>query len=510
MRRLLPTLLAATAISCTEGGGPVTIDDRTGVVRGMAFVDRNADGEYAAASDALAEGVTASLLLDGTGVTVAATVTAADGSFRMTGVPIGRYRLVAERGALGDTVEVQLIENAVFSLAQNDTVVRDVRIGYPRTTAAALGEVPFGRRVVIEGLALNNWSAFGDSTVHVTDLTGSVRTMRVAQSNVQAGDSVRMLGTVAERDGQPVLTSITPIVIRAGVGLAPPDSVSTAAAATAGDGAFDAALVRIGGPIVAAQTLPNGDMVVGVDDGSGLLEVVLDDAIPFTPSQFQPGAVLQATGVLVPVAGSAWQLKPRSTADASAAFPTVTIADARMTDVGRTVHIHGIALNARVTFGDNTVHIADASGVIRTLGVTQPGILAGDSIRILGTVAMRNGQPVLNASSASVLLAGVGLPAIDSVTTAIAATAEGGARDADQVAVSGVISATDNRGSEVILTISDGSGDLIVVLDPDVGFATGNYTVGDGVRVRGVLVPAADGTSWELKPRLTAEIVVVP
>ena len=508
MRRILPVLLASTALSCSDGGDPISIDDRTGVVQGIAYVDRNADGMFTSASDALAQGAVAALVLDATGDTAATAITAADGSFRMADVPIGRYRLVARRGALGDTVDVQAIVDPVFSLASNDTVVRDIRIGYPHVSTADLRGLPAGRRAVVEGIALNAWSTFGDSSVHVLDDEGSIRAVRVAQSGLQAGDSVRLLGTVASRDGQPVLTAVTPTIIRTGVGLPSADSVSTMTAASASAGVMDAGLARVAGPIVAAQTLPNGDMLIGVNDGSGLLEVLLDDQIPFVAAQFQPGALLRATGVLVP-SGGTWQLKPRSSADASATYETVSVAEARALPVGKTVYIEGVALNARVTFGDNTVHVRDASDVIRTLGVPQTAILAGDSVRILGTVAMRNGQPVLTASAASVLLAGVGLPAIDSASTAIAASAEGGVRDADHVAVSGVISATANRGGgEVTLTISDGSGDLIVVLDPDVGFATGNYGVGDSVRVRGVLVPAADGTSWELKPRSTGEIAV--
>ncbi|MEX0907489.1 MAG: hypothetical protein WD054_04085, partial [Gemmatimonadota bacterium] len=377
----------------------------------------------------------------------------------------------------------------------------DVRtIAEARATAA-------GQRIAIAGIALNHWNAFGDSTVHLQDETGYIRSVRVLAA-VAAGDSVRLIGTTAVRDGQPVLTTVTPAVLLAGVGVPAPDSVSTAEAASADDGALDAALIRVGGTIVGAQTLPNGDMVVSVNDGSGILEVVLDDAIPFQASQYQTGAVLRATGVLVPTTSGVWQLKPRGTTDAVATFPTATIAEARTLQPGETVYINGIALNAWVTFGDQTVHVADATGVIRVISVPQTSLLAGDSVRILGTAGMRNGQPVLDGSSAAVLLAGVGLPAVDSVTTAVAASAESGARDADQVAVSGVILAISSVGGNTVLSIDDGSGPLDVVLDSDVGFATGGYAVGQSVRVRGLLVPAASGTSWELKPRSTSEIAV--
>jgi hypothetical protein len=291
------------------------------------------------------------------------------------------------------------------------------------------------------------------------------------------------------------------------VGIALTDSISTKQAATAAEGTMDAALARIAGPIVAAQTRANGDRMIGVNDGSGIVDVVLDRDIAFVASQFEPGALLQATGLLVPAPGGAWQLKPRSVGDATATHETVTVAQARQLAAGKTVYIEGIALNGWVTFGDQTVHVRDGSDVIRTVGVPETAILPGDSIRILGTAGNRNGQPVLNASSAAVMLTGVGLPAIDSVTTAVAGSAQGGARDADQVAVSGVISGTSTRtNGEVALTVSDGSGVLVVVLDPAVGFATGNYTTGVSVRARGVLVPATDGTTWELKPRSTSEI----
>jgi hypothetical protein len=128
---------------------------------------------------------------------------------------------------------------------------------------------------------------------------------------------------------------------------------------------------------------------------------------------------------------------------------------------------------------------------------------------MLGTVTVRNGQPVLIGNAAAVLQASVGLPAHDSVTTAVAASADGDDRDADQVAVSGTISAieTDAAG-DLVLTISDGSGDLRVVLDADVGFPTSGYDVGDTMRARGVLVPMPSGTTWELKPRSIGEVVV--
>jgi hypothetical protein len=109
-----------------------------------------------------------------------------------------------------------------------------------------------------------------------------------------------------------------------------------------------------------------------------------------------------------------------------------------------------------------------------------------------------------------VLMAGVGFSPPDSVSTQVAANAGGGARDAGHVAVSGTVSAVvvETGTNDILLTISDGSGNLVVRLDRDVGFVTGSHKVNDVIRARGVLVPSATSPTWELKPRTLAEIVV--
>jgi hypothetical protein len=360
--------------------------------------------------------------------------------------------------------------------------------------------------VAVKGIALNGWSAFADSTVHILDATGALRAVRV-QGNVAAGDSVRLLGTVSTRDGQPVLTAVTASVLLAGAGLAAPDSISTAIAASAQAGSRDAGQVRIGGEITGSQNLPNGDVMLTVDDGSGSIDVVMDKDVSFNSGPYQPGARLRAAGVLIPV-GAQWRLKPRTRDDASAFYPTVSVAEARTLQVGQTVQLFGTALNSRNTFGDATVHLEDATGAIRIINVAPtPTVLAGYSIRILGTIGVLNTQPVLSASSITQVVVG-SLPSPDSVSTLTASTAAGAVRDAGQVAVSGTVSAVStNAAGDAVLTISDGSGPLSVVLDRDV-FQSNPYVSGNQIRARGVLVPTPSGGSWELKPRAVAEVVL--
>jgi hypothetical protein len=510
MRKSLGFLTVAALLAGCETPGKIIGIDDAGVVTGLAYVDRDGDGTLSQ-NDGAAPGVNTALLLEATGDTVARATTRADGTFTMPAVPVGRYLLVANRGTLGDTLAVLQVEEPQITLAVGDTAVRRIRIGFTSTPIAQARALNDGQQVVLHGMALNGWATFGDSTVHLKDASGTLRAVRVpGPAGIAAGDSVRMVGLMATQTGQRVLAAASATIIRKGAGLPVPDSVSTAVAASAAGGSRDAGQVRASGTIIGSQDLPSGEYVLTIDDGSGRLEVVFDMNINFGTVAFVPGAVLNVTGLLVPTSAGAWQLKPRAAADAQATYPTITIAQARMLPVGRAAYVVGVAISGWATFGDQSFHLRDATGTIRIVQMPPASIFAGDSVRILGVGAVRNGQPVMVGVSSAVLLTGVGVSQPDSVTTQVAATAGGGARDAGQVAVSGKVSAVviEPVTNDILLTISDGSGDLVVRLDRDVGFVTGSHNVDDGVRVRGVLVPSATSPTWELKPRTLAEIAV--
>src|SRR5690606_29690448 len=448
--------------------------------------------------DVAVAGATAALVLDATGDTVARTTTSADGSFAMAEAPIGRYRLVAVGGAAGDTVEVQDVGGGAFSLAATDTVQRQVRFGYPSISTDDARALPLGRRVVIDGIALNGWATFGDSTMHVSDGAGAIRSIRVQQSAVQPGDSVRLLGITAAVSGSRVLTDVTVRVLSAAAGLPPVDSVSTHDAATAADGALADAQVRIAGAIIQDTARAGNDRVLGVNDGSGRLEVVLDANIQFD-GPFLPGAEFTAAGVLVS-AGDAWQLKPRGRAEAVSAVPTMTIAEARGADAGLRISIEGVSLNPWTVYGDSTVHVRDGTGFMRVVRVLAP-VAAGDSIRFTGVVAVRNGEPVLSGVVPAMVEPGVGVGQPDSISTAAAAAAQGGALDAAFVkVVAPIVSTQALPGRDIMVTVNDGSGALEVVLDATLPFNAASFPPGAIMQATGLLVPT--GAAWTLTPRV--------
>lgn len=505
MRKLMILIAAALFSGCSDGNDLVlTLDDIRAAVAGAAFVDQNGDGVFQTGETA-APGVLAALVVEGTADTVARATTGADGSFLISDVPIGRYQLVVARGsAIGDTLVVLPLDSTRLVLAVGDTAVRMIRLAFQTVRIAALSQVPSGRRVAVEGIALNGWSTFGDSTVHVADVSGALRVLRAERGTFAAGDSVRVVGTIGTDQGRVALVDASVRVLVAGRGLPAPRALTTAAA-DAGQGGAGYGQAQITAAVITDTATVARDRRLTVDDGSGPLQVVMDADAGFNLSGFVPGATLTATGLLVPTASSRWQLKPRTSADITVSFPTITIAQARASEAGRRVVIEGVALNASSAFGDSTVHLRDRTGSIRTVRVPNQ-VAGGDSIRMLGTIAARNGQPVLTVTSASVITAGVGVGEADSVSTFVSNTAANGTLDAAQVRIVGTIMGTQGLPTgDVLLTVDDGSGRAEVLFDASLIIAPGAYVPGAVLSARGVLVPTGTGT-WRLLPRNASDV----
>jgi hypothetical protein len=504
-----PLLVAALLAGCeAERDDRVLGIDATGTIVGRAYLDRDANGREDP-GDIAVGGLRIGLLRTASGDTVATATTNSEGGYVLATIAVGDYIVVVDAGSIADSLEVAGIDSPAVTLGVNDTVQVLVRLGYRSITIAEARAIGGTAPVAVRGVALNAWAAFGDSTVHLADATGTIRAIRVAPSNFAAGDTVRVVGTPARSTGnQPVLTDATAFLIAAGS--APtPDSVSTNVAARADGGARDAALVRIAGAMILdSRPSGTGDQVLTVDDGSGALEVVLDRsvAIPGTP---QPGMLLDATGVLVPSAAPAgrWHLKPRLAGDLRFDYPVVSVADARGLPNGRRVAVVGIALNRWTTFGDSTVHVADATGAIRAIRTTFADFSPGDSIRVVGTAATTaSGERVLDSAIPSILALGTP-PTPRDVSTA-AASAATGAIEAALVRIVGAAvgdTATTPTG-DFRLTVDDGSGPLLVDLDRHAFTPAQRAPFVPGVTIDAIGLLVLDGSSWVLKPRSTADL----
>lgn len=207
------------------------------------------------------------------------------------------------------------------------------------------------------------------------------------------------------------------------------------------------------------------------------------------------------------------------------AFPQVGVAQARLLPVGRKVFVVVVALSSVNTFRDTTLSVTDTSRAIRLERLRSFNIFTGDSVRLLAAADRRAGQPVLrNVTVFS--LGSAFLPPAAVITTGVAATAQGGARDAELVTVARVeITDTATVGSDFRLTVRDSigvdsagadstSGVLEVILDPTADSQFGQsfspffeYVPGRRFTIVGLLVPTGATGVWQLKPRSRADLV---
>ncbi len=509
LSKLTAAVLLLSALACDESADNRVLDiEATGSVLGITYVDRNGNGLLDLPADGPQPNIRVQLAAVGGGSTVATALSNTLGAFEFRNVPAGDYRVRIDSTSVPDSLRLVKIDSATVRVAAADSVGVLVALSFASVTVQAARALPAGRRVFVEGVTLNGLTTFGDSTLHIADSTGAIRAVRVISANVNAGTRVRVLGTTELRDGQQTLADATVTQIASAAQPAPV-GLSTQSATNANNGALDAALVQVtAAPIVGAASGPGGDFIISLNDGSGLLEVFIDRSTGMNVSQFIPGAQLTVTGVLVTAGVGKWQLKPRTQNDLTVGFASVTVAGARSTQVGRIVSVEGIALNSWFTYGDSTVFLSDSTGTIRAIRVAPINIIAGDRVRLIGTVVTREGQPVLGNVTAAVLGQGV-LPLPETVTTALAATADGGGLDAGLARVlNATVSAASTVAGDLVLIVNDGSGPLEVVFDRDVGFALGQFVVGARLDITGILTPNASGLAWRLKPRQQSDVVV--
>ena len=310
----LVVALAASTACGNAGADKVLSITATGRIEGTVYFDDNGTGRPDGTDEGL-PGVSLVVVAWGTMDTVAVPVTATDGTFATSALPVGRYVVSVPPAELGDTVRVVQLEDSVVSLVPEGTVTVTVGIGYPNVSIADARTLPVGMKVFVEGIGLTPVGVFGDTTTHVADVSGAIRAVRVQRVTQITGDSVRLLGTVSGRNGEPVLDDVRVTILAFGRPLPPVETLTTGQASSADGGRLDAALVRVANVIIADTVTTADGFLITMDDGSGTLEILLDADITFDTAGLDPDVAIDVTGVLVPDGAGAWVLKPREQGD---------------------------------------------------------------------------------------------------------------------------------------------------------------------------------------------------
>lgn len=316
MRRnaLLCTALGLALLAACENGGGGTGVDATGTVTALVWLDRNGTEELEEI-DGPVEDIRIELRRRNGSTVVSEGTTSAAGLVVLEDVPVGDYVVSVDETSIGDTLSLLRIDSTDVRVVASDTARVRVALTYPTMSFDEARALPQETRVFMEALALNAWSTYGDSTIHLRDTTGAIRTVRTIPVAIAAGDSVRVLGTTSIRTGQVVLKDAGFYLLRTGTESPPALDVSTDDAAVARDGALDADLVAITDAAVEdTAAVATGDYRLTVNDGSGPVVVLLDANIGFSFPAAIIGRHVDVTGLLVPdeQASGRWVIKPRT------------------------------------------------------------------------------------------------------------------------------------------------------------------------------------------------------
>jgi hypothetical protein len=305
--------------SCNNAGEELATGvTGTNTINAGAFFDRDGSGAFNT-PDTILAGIRIDLVSPGGTQVISSGLTDVNGVVNFTAVDVGRYTIVVDTAGLGDSLGftgAAPAEVTITALGPPQNIAASY--GFETSSIQAVRALAVGTRVLVRGGVLAGRVTFVDSTAYIADPSGAIRLTAASGAVSLPGDSVRVIGTIATRGGQPVIDQAQMFgffLVAPGDPVPVPDSVSTNVAAHASGGALDAALALVAGATIIDTSTVGNDFVVQVNDGTGVLDVVFDLAVnpPATPAA--PGATVRAVGVLVPATGSTWQLKPRETAD---------------------------------------------------------------------------------------------------------------------------------------------------------------------------------------------------
>lgn len=314
--------VCCAALAGCEGGGahPSIVVDAAANVRGVLFLDLNGNAQLDVA-DQPVKGWPVKLV-GPNGGTVATAVSDSIGIFQFGEVPTGRVRIDVDRAGLADTLGVfGLSLGANFDLAEGDTTTVTVGFTYPTVALAAVDTLPVGRKVFVDGLALNAIGSTGPRELHLRSGAEALRVTNVVRRAVSPGDSVRVLGRRGVETGVAVLTGADIILVRSAVADPEPIELTTRDAGTARQGTVGADLGRIRNADLISSRNELSDVVLTVDDGTGPTEILIRSFLGADASFFNADSirVREATGLLVPYQTAAgqlgWRLATRGTVD---------------------------------------------------------------------------------------------------------------------------------------------------------------------------------------------------
>lgn len=278
-----------------------------------------------------------------------------------------------------------------------------------------------------------------------------------------------------------------------------------------------------GGPSAPDEPFEGAEVVI-VTPSAGVAQRARTDSAGFfifsevpvgTYSLTLDSAALGDTLLVIELAGSV-VVGPGDSVGVSlgATFPILTLEEVLVSTPGREVFTSGIALNARVNFGDGQVHFAGGTSFLRGIDVDRSPVVAGDSVRVRGRVVVDNGRVALQRVAPFVLVPQARLVLPSETTVARASTADGGDLDAALIRIrdAEITDTTTGVDGHFHFLAYQASDTVEVVVRDFLGLNTSAFrpdTIVRLDRLTGLLSPFDDGSGavrWRILPRSVADV----
>ena len=404
----------------------------------------------------------------------------------------------------------------------------------PLTIAEARG-LPDGSIVTVAGATLSD-SAFTEGGGYLADATGGIAVL-LAEGSFARGVQVTVTGILDDRFSQRTIrTDAVGVAVIGPVAEPGAQAVSTGAIGESLEGE----LVEVAGSIAAAPTQLTSGTAVDVDDGSGIVRVLVGGATGIDTVGWARGATLQLRGVVGQRDSSGsgttgYRVQPRDSTDVISfqppASPTpvpsgsgspsptpsgepslLSIAAARSAPFNARVAVRGIVTLPSDMAEEGTAAIQDSSGaILLRIGDEAGNLELGELIEISGTRSTKAGMETIRVVEPPRRLGHQAQPDARRGETG----SLGEADEARLVVVRGAVTLSPRRTSaqNVYFDIDDGSGPIRVFVSPRSAARSDAVVLGSWVEVRGVLGQETTGSlperGYRIWPRVAGDLQIV-
>jgi hypothetical protein len=406
----------------------------------------------------------------------------------------------------------------------------------PSLTIAEARALPDGTAVTVSGVALTG-STFSEGGGYLADQTASVAVL-LSDGAFPRGHVVTVSGAIDDRYGQRTVRSDA---AHLAIG-DPADEPQAVPAATGSIGEeLEGQLVMITGLVVGSGTQLSSGTAFDLDDGTGVVRVLVGPETGINTSTWATGVALRITGVVGQrdssgTGAAGYRVQPRDPADVElvpdptsspgaspggsatpqptgSPRPLVSIAAAREAGSGSAVRIRGVVTVGSGIIDPTSAIVEDATGgLLVRMDEDRGTLVRGQLVELTGTRSTRSGMLTIRVDAAPVVLGEPGDPPAASRPT-------GGVGERDEarlVSVTGTITSSVLRSTanNVSFTVDDGSGEVRVVLLARAGISPTGLAKGVRLVVRGAVGQETTGAQpergYRIWPRDREDLQILP